>query len=198
MQTEEKNHETRRSKRKKKQRKCFYSFSYVIDHVNARFFVNINSLHYFLWFLLYYLLHLLRSDHFAAPACWLPYKFFIWINEFFTNHPRKRIFRNVNLSNLENVLQRNLRTDRAREYIFRISVSTNFENFFAQRQPWWRLRRFNVCPGLPHKNLDVTAPDRVSKDFRITPMFFVHSLYLNKVGWLLKCARQKSWQLAFK
>ena len=31
--------------------------------------------------------------------------------EFFKNHPQKIIFRDVNLSNLENVLQRNLRAD---------------------------------------------------------------------------------------
>ena len=36
------------------------------------------------------------------------------------------MFRNVNLSNLENVLQRNLRTDSARECIFRASRGANF------------------------------------------------------------------------
>ena len=41
--------------------------------------------------------------------------------EFFKNHPRKGVFRNVNLINLENVLQRNLKTGRARECIFRAS-----------------------------------------------------------------------------
>ena len=52
-----------------------------------------------------------------------------YLNEFFKNHPRKRLFRNESLCNLENVLQRNLRTDRAREYIFRVSGGINFENF---------------------------------------------------------------------
>ena len=33
----------------------------------------------------------------------------------------------MNLSNLKNVLQKNLRTDRVREYIFRASGGTNFE-----------------------------------------------------------------------
>ena len=42
-----------------------------------------------------------------------------------------------NLHNLENVLQRNLRTDTAREYIFRASGGTRFKNF---NQPWWRKR----------------------------------------------------------
>ena len=44
------------------------------------------------------------------------------------NHPQERVFHNVNLSNLGNVLQRNLRTDRARECIFRASEDTNLEN----------------------------------------------------------------------
>lgn len=45
------------------------------------------------------------------------------------------MFRNVDLSNLENVLQRNLRADRARECVFRVSGGTNFEKFSPQRQP---------------------------------------------------------------
>ena len=40
-----------------------------------------------------------------------------------------------NLRNLENVLQRNLRTGVARECIFRVSRGTRFKNF---RKPWWR------------------------------------------------------------
>ena len=36
--------------------------------------------------------------------------------EFFKNHLRRGVFRNANLSNLENVLQRNLRTGRGREF----------------------------------------------------------------------------------
>ena len=38
-----------------------------------------------------------------------------------------------NLHNLENVLQRNLRTGMARECIFRASGGTRFKNFY---QPW--------------------------------------------------------------
>ena len=49
--------------------------------------------------------------------------------EFFKNHPRGRVFHNVNLSNLENVLQKNLRTDRAREFIFRVFGDKNFEKY---------------------------------------------------------------------
>ena len=40
-----------------------------------------------------------------------------------------------NLRNLENVLQRNLRTVMARECIFRASGGTRFKNF---HQTWWR------------------------------------------------------------
>ena len=40
---------------------------------------------------------------------------------FLKNHPQKR-FSGCKLSNLENVLQKNLRTDRARECIVRVSV----------------------------------------------------------------------------
>ena len=39
------------------------------------------------------------------------------------------MFHDVNLSNLVNVLQRNLKTDRPGEFIFRASGGTNFEFF---------------------------------------------------------------------
>ena len=52
---------------------------------------------------------------------------------------------------MENVLQRNLRTDRARKCIFRVSGGTNFENFSSRRQPWRRLHGFDVCTGLPKR-----------------------------------------------
>ena len=54
------------SKRINCQRKSFHSFNYVIDDASIRFFFYVNSFHCFIWFLLYYLLHLLSSDHFAA------------------------------------------------------------------------------------------------------------------------------------
>ena len=44
------------------------------------------------------------------------------------------MFRNVNISNLENVLQRNLRKNRAGKCIFRACRGKNFENISAQRQ----------------------------------------------------------------
>ena len=46
------------------------------------------------------------------------------------------MFRNVNLSNLENVYKKNLKTGRASECIFRASGGTDFENFLTQRQLW--------------------------------------------------------------
>ena len=99
---------------------------------------DVNSLHCIRWFLLYYLLCLFSSDCFAALTSLYFHKFFIWIYEFFKNHLRRRLSRNVNLSNLENVLQRNLKTDMARDCIFRASGGTNFENLPHWRyQPWW-------------------------------------------------------------
>ena len=48
------------------------------------------------------------------------------------NHPQKSAFSNVSLSNLEIVLQRNLRTGRAKGCIFRVSGGKHFENLFTQ------------------------------------------------------------------
>ena len=58
----------------------------------------------------------------------------------------------VPLSNLENVLQGNLRKSRTRECIFRGYGDTNFEDFSTRQQPWWRPRGLDVYTGLP-KNL---------------------------------------------
>ena len=74
----------------------------------------------------------------------------------FLNIIHKEVFCNVSLSNLKNVLQRNLRTDRARECILKVSGGTNFKNFYALRQPSWRLRGFDVCIGVPKKPLDTS------------------------------------------
>ena len=62
------------------------------------------------------------------------------------------MFHNGNLSNLENVLQRNLRTDRAGECIYRASGGTNFQNFSTQCQTWWHVGGIDVCTGLLKKN----------------------------------------------
>ena len=53
-----------------------------------------------------------------------------------------RVFRNLNLSNLENVLQRNLTT--GRECIFWESGGTNLKNGPSRRQLWWQLGGFDV------------------------------------------------------
>ena len=47
--------------------------------------------------------------------------------KFFQNQPWGRVFHNINLSNLGNILQRNIRIDGVRESIFRVSRGTNFE-----------------------------------------------------------------------
>ena len=60
----------------------------------------------------------------------------------------------LGLSNLENVLQKNLRTGKPRECIFRASGGTNFENLPILHQPWWRFGWFLICTSLPKKTLD--------------------------------------------
>ena len=117
--------------------------------------------------LIFTLLRLIPSVLFAASSqidsqLWQVYShiiFFylnaIWIYGFFKNHSRRGKLHNVNLSNLENILQRNLRTHRAGKCIFWASGGTNFENISAQHQPWWQLHGFDVCTGLPQKSLPV-------------------------------------------
>ena len=97
---------------------------------------------------------------------------FIRIYEFFKNHPRKRVFCNESLSNLGNVLQRNLRVDRARECFFRVSGGTNFEKHSAQRQPSWRLRAFDVCTGRPKKTLDTSLISQLFLLFNLNKRLF--------------------------
>ena len=80
---------------------------------------NANSLLNFVWFLMHYLQHFFSSDRFAALVSLEPYIFCFWIYEFFKNHPWGWALRNVNSSNLEDVLQRNLRADRTTECIFK-------------------------------------------------------------------------------
>ena len=52
---------------------------------------DVNSLQCLVWFFLYYLVHLFSSDCFTPPISLQPYKFFIWIYEFFKNHPQRRV-----------------------------------------------------------------------------------------------------------
>ena len=85
---------------------------------------------------MYYFLHLFSPDRFAALTSLSSYKFLIRIYEFFKNRALSRVFYHVNVSNLENALQGNLRTGRVRECIFKASGGTDFENFLAQWQAW--------------------------------------------------------------
>ena len=87
MALKDKNTESRKTERKRRPNerrnclwKCFHLSKYVIHHENVRFFFlislrtcskslnDVNSFHYFVWFLLYCLLHLSSSDRFAALA----------------------------------------------------------------------------------------------------------------------------------
>ena len=132
MQIEEKNYET--IKGRSERRRClwnyFHSFKHLIDHESDCFFF------WFMWFFLYYLLHLLRS--FLCSRKFKDIQMFylntIWIYKSFKNHLWRGVFRNVNLSNLENVLQRNLRTGKAEDCILKASGGTDFEKFSTQQQ----------------------------------------------------------------
>ena len=66
----------------------------------------------------------------------------------------KKVFRNVSLSNLENVIQRNLRTNRAKVCILEY-LETEISKIFAWHQPWWYLCGFDMCTCLPQKTLDM-------------------------------------------
>ena len=64
------------------------------------------------------------------------------------------MFCNVNLSNLENILQKNVKTDRPRECIFRASGGTNFANFLLSTNHGSTFMGL-MCTGLPKKTLDM-------------------------------------------
>ena len=97
---------------------------------------------------------------------------------FFLNHPWNRDFPNVSLVNLEKVLQGNLGTDRARECNFRVSESTQFENFTSRHQPWWSLGGFDVCICLFKKILHISLHEIFK--------FFIHiivAFHLSRWAW---------------
>ena len=77
-----------------------------------------------LLFLYCLLAYLLRSFHTCSSHKFIAIQIFylnnIWMYEFFRNRPQKVLFRNVNLSNLKNILEKKI-TDRAAECIFRAS-----------------------------------------------------------------------------
>ena len=137
MQTEDKNNEALRGRYKRKNclRKCFLSFKYVTKMITQIFALNklFRLLRVILSVLLLHLLTFCSSHKFIDIQIF--YLNNIWISyEFFKNHSGKGMFRNVNISNLENVLQRNLRKNRAGKCIFRACRGKNFENISAQRQ----------------------------------------------------------------
>ena len=158
-------------KQKNYLQKSFHSSKNVIEHINVCFFFlislwtcshslnKVNSLHCFMWFLLYYFLHLFDSNCFVALGCLYSSPMFIaiqfiWKWEFFKNHPQRRLFCNVSWSNLKNVLKRNLRTYRTREWTFGGSGGTNSGNLTNWRQPCWCLCWFDVFTHLPKRALD--------------------------------------------
>ena len=55
-----------KQKKKLSMKNLFIHLTVITDDASIRFFFYVNSFHCFIWFLLYYLLHLLSSDHFAA------------------------------------------------------------------------------------------------------------------------------------
>ena len=82
----------------------------------------------------------------------------------------KKRFRNVNLSNLENIWQRKLRRDRARECIFRAFGGTNFVSFPLYASTIVVSFVFSiyvlVCQKTPDMSLPVAAFD-VVKTFHL-------------------------------
>ena len=106
-----------------------------------------------MWFLLYYLLHLLRS-HLCSHkfrAIQILYLNTILKYGFLKNHLQRGVFCNVNLSNLENVLQKNLRPDRVGECIFRAFGGRNFEFFFCSVSTMVAHFGYDVVPVCPKK-----------------------------------------------
>ena len=74
----------------------------------------------------------------------------------FLKSSTKRVFHNISLSNLENVSQRNLRHDRARQWSFRVYGRRNFESFSTPCQSWCCLCGFDVWTGLHKKTLNTS------------------------------------------
>ena len=135
----------KKSKRKKNcLRKYFHSFKYLLDHANVHFFllISFRICSHSLNDLKFTQFHVIPSVllHASFLTCLWPCKF--QQSEHMNSLKTIRVeelFSNVNLSNLEKVLQRNLRTNRAMKCIFRKSGSKNFENLPARRKSCRRL-----------------------------------------------------------
>ena len=89
-----------------------------------------SCLHYFVEFLLCYLLHLFSSDCLQLSQVYSHTIFLFEYMNLLKKFLRRRVFHNVNLSNLENILQGNLRTGRVRcafKSIWRDKFFINFQ-----------------------------------------------------------------------
>ena len=146
MQKEEKKNETkrRRSERRNWLQKSFHSFKYITDHTNVHFFFLI-SLRTYSQSLNDINICTVLCDSFCTTCCIFPaqialqlsqfiaiqfFFFWVWI---FKNHPQGRVSCNANLSNIGSVLQRNLKTNRGSECIFRVFGGTNFESIWRYK-----------------------------------------------------------------
>ena len=145
------------SKRRNYLQKCFHLFKYIIDHENVlTFFMislrtyskslnDVNSLHCLCVILSVLLavsldLRALHSSHrFIAIQILFINIWILWKSSI------------SKINNLENNLERNLTTHRARECVFRASESTNVS---TRHQLLWRLCGFDVCTPLLKQTLD--------------------------------------------
>ena len=99
------------------------------------------------------------------------------------------MFLNVNLGNLQNVLQRNLRTDRAREYIFIASGGRYF-------------RGFDVHTGLPIKTSGYVTDNIIKRQlplacFEAALQYFVYQ-YPSRANSISASILQQKYQKVYK
>ena len=142
------------SKRRNSLQKCFHLFKYIIDHENVlTFFMiflrtyskslnDVNSLHCLCVIpsvLLAVSLHLRALHRFIAIQILFMNIWILWKSSI------------SKINNLEDNLERNLTTHRARECIFRASESTNVS---TRHQLWCRPCGFDVCTPLLKQTLD--------------------------------------------
>ena len=102
-------------------------------------------------------------------------------DEFFKNYPPKRIFRNESISNLENVLQRNLRTDTAMECIFKVSECINLEKIFRSAPTMVASSWVRCVYQCDHKIMDtslIVIPSSIKGFFSELFQAFVSEVFL--------------------
>ena len=74
----------------------------------------------------------------------------------------------------------------------RVSRGTNFKNFSAQCQPWWRLHRFVLCTGLAKKTLVTElVVKKVALSFR-NCLITIKFLGYKAKGWISKQVLQEN------